>query len=323
MPEIADRTKLALHAAQLYYVRDLKMEAIAHSMNMSRSSVSRLLSYARHTGLVDIRIKPPADGIAKLQHQIRLRDRAVAYIIPSHPKMSAIERGVRVARHAGRIIPGLVEPSMVVGVAWGTTIVGVSRHLNERHLADVSIVQLNGAAYPENFGIGFVGEILDRFAGAFAARAEPLPVPAFFDDPQTRSAMWRERSVSRVLALQERMDIAVFGVGDPQSDVPGHVYRGGYLDEADRATLQAEGVVGDVATVFLRADGSHEGISLNGRSSGPDLEVLRRTPRRVCVVSDPSRIPALRAALAADLITDLIIDEQSARELVSTYVQRD
>jgi deoxyribonucleoside regulator len=215
----------------------------------------------------------------------------------------------------------MVEPAMVVGVAWGTTMAGVARHLQSRPLVDVTVVQLNGAAHPDNFGIGFVGDILDRFAEALAGRVEPLPVPAFFDDPATRRAMWRERSVLRILSLQGRMDVAVFGVGDPRSDIPGHVYRGGYLDVADHETLAEDRVVGDVATMFFRADGTHEGIRLNERSSGPDVDVLRRAPRRVCVVSDPSRIPAVRGALAADLVTDLIIDEQSARELTSTYVQ--
>lgn len=321
MVEIADRTKLALRAAQLYYVRDLKMKTIADSLHMSRSSVSRLLTYARDTGLVDIRIKAPADGISRLQHEIRVHDGVTAYVVPVPSGMSTRERSAQVARHAGRILSAMIEPSSVVGLAWGTTMAGLSRHLSERPLNDVTVVQLNGAAHPENFGIDFAGDILERFAAAFNGRTEPLPVPAFFDDPATRVAMWRERSVARILALHRRMDVAVFGVGAPDSDIPGHVYRGGYLSDADRADLASAEIIGDVATKFLRADGSHAGIALNERSSGPDLDALRRTPRRVCVVGDPSRVAALRGALAAGLITDLIVDEQTAREVASTYVQ--
>ena len=321
MPEIADRTKLALKAAQLYYVRDLKMKAIADSMHMSRSSVSRLLTYARDMGLVDIRVKTPSDGISQLQHSIRLHDGVTAYVIPVPSGMQAQERSDRVARHAGRLISAMIEPSSVVGVAWGTTMAKVSRHLVERSTSDVTIVQLNGAAYADDFGIDYVGNILERFAEAFSARVEPLPVPAFFDEASTRDAMWRERSVARVRKLHTRLDAAVFGIGDPDSRIQGHVYRSGYLDERDRAQLVADGAVGDVATVFLRADGTHEGIALNERSSGPDLAALRETPRRICVVNDPGRMKALHAALAAGLITDLVIDEDSARELACTYVQ--
>ena len=53
---------------------------------------------------------------------------------------------------------------------------------------------------------------------------------------------------------------------------------------------------------------SSEGITLNGRSSGPGMDVLRGIPRRVCVVSGSGKLHSLRGALAAGLITDLIID---------------
>jgi deoxyribonucleoside regulator len=105
-------------------------------------------------------------------------------------------------------------------------------------------------------------------------------------------------------------------VGSPFAEVPSHVYQGGYLERADYEGLSREGVVGDVATVFYRSDGTSEGIALNERATGPDFAVLRRAPRRICVVSGRAKLPSLRGALAAGLITDLIVDEGTARALV-------
>jgi hypothetical protein len=72
-----------------------------------------------------------------------------------------------------------------------------------------------------------------------------------------------------------------------------------------------------VATVFFREDGTHDGIPLNERASGPDIDLIKRVPRRVCIVSGPSKVHSLRGALAAGLITDLIVDEGTARALVA------
>ena len=141
-------------------------------------------------------------------------------------------------------------------------------------------------------------------------------MPAFFDHAATKKAMWNERSVQRILELQARMSIAIFGVGSVDADYPSHVYAGGYLDEDDLNVLANSDVVGDVATVFFRADGSSDGITLNERSTGPDLAQLRQVRRRICVVSGASKINGLRGALAAGLATDLILDEASARRLV-------
>ena len=100
------------------------------------------------------------------------------------------------------------------------------------------------------------------------------------------------------------------------ADVPSHVYTSGYLDDDDYRVLEEAGAVGDVATVFLRADGSWADIPLNARATGPSFDTLRQVARRVCVSSGLSKLAALRGALAAGLITDLIVDESTAGALV-------
>lgn len=320
MTDASERTRAALRAAHMYYVEDRKMDAIAEQLHTSRSSISRLISYARQSGLVDIRIKTLGDGLTRLQWDLRLAYRVNAHIIPCPENVASLERLEKVGRYAGKLVNQFVHPGMTIGIAWGATMSAVARHVHLRPLADLTVVQLNGAAYTESSGIGYAAELLERFAGAFSARIEHFPVPAFFDDPETREAMWRERSIRRIREIQNRMDVAFFSVGDPLSAVPGHVYRTSYLDEADREQLGHEGVVGDVATVFYRGDGSSDGIVLNRRSSGPTFDALRSTARRVCIVADPAKLAGLRGALNANLITDLILDETTARQLAAEAV---
>lgn len=45
--------------------------------------------------------------------------------------------------------------------------------------------------------------------------------------------------------------------------------------------------------------------------------MLRRTPRRICVVSGSSKLTSLCGALSAGMITDLFVDEGTARALIS------
>jgi DNA-binding transcriptional regulator LsrR (DeoR family) len=144
---------------------------------------------------------------------------------------------------------------------------------------------------------------------------QQFPVPAFFDDPNTKQAFWRERSTRRILEIQSRMDLVIFGLGSPFAEVPSHAYIAGYLEPEDYGSLTQCQVVGDVATVFYRADGTSQGIPLNERATGPDFAVLRRATRRVCIVSGMAKLPSLRGALAGGLITDLIVDEGTARSL--------
>ena len=132
----------------------------------------------------------------------------------------------------------------------------------------------------------------------------------------TKAALWRERSTKRVLDIQAGMDLALFSLGSPLAEVPSHVYAGGYLSDPEFNALEESGIVGDVATVFYRGDGTWSDISLNARSSGPDLGLIRKTARRLCVVSGKSKLASLQGALAAKIITDLIVDESTGRALV-------
>jgi deoxyribonucleoside regulator len=308
----------ALRAAQLYYLQDLTMESIARELRTSRSSVSRLLSYARSSGLVEIRVRSPLEQADRLQGDLHERFGITTHIIPVGNRISDVDRLERVAISAGRLLGQFVDSNMTIGVAWGSTISAISRHLVVKETHNTQIVQLNGAGNTETTGLDYSSEILQRFGAAYGSQVQPFPVPAFFDKSSTKDAMWQERSTRRVLDLQKRMDVAVFGLGSPFAEVPSRVYTAGYLDQVDFDSLSAIGVVGDVATVFYREDGSSDHIPMNDRSSGPPLDVLRATSRRVCVVSGTSKLPALRGALAADLVTDLIIAEGTARALLDS-----
>lgn len=314
---VSRRQRDALLAAQLYYLQDLTMDAIARELRTSRSTVSRLLSFARESGLVQIQIWNPLESSAELESAISRRYRIRVHVVPHVSHLNEAETLDRVSMYAARSLTAFVESNAVIGVAWGSTLTAMSRYLNRKPTHGTTIVQLNGAANTQTMGLGYASEIIRRFGAAYEAAVEEFPVPAFFDRAEAKQLMWRERSVRRVLDLQAKMSLAVFGVGSLEADVPSHVYTGSYLDLDDLRSLADERVVGDVATVFFREDGTSDGIALNARSTGPDHEALRRIEHRFCVVSGPSKAPSLRGALKAGLATELVLDEATARALLA------
>lgn len=313
----ANRQRDALRAAHLYYIQNLTMDAIARELHTSRSSVSRLLSFARDTGLVQISLHTPEDDTATFARLLRERHDVTAHVVPMPASVSDIERLDRVAISSARILNEIIDSNQSIGLAWGSTMSAVSRYLIPKTTHDSTFVQLNGSGNIRSSGIGYASELLRRFANAYDATVHQFPVPAFFDDPHTREMFWRERGTRRILDMQSQLDVALFSVGSPFAEVPSHVHHAGFLDDRDYAELTTDGVVGDVATVFFRADGSARDIAINARSTGPDFAVLRRTPRRVCIVAGPAKLQALRGALAAGLVTDLVLDETTAAALVN------
>lgn len=161
-PDPASDPKLmtALKAAQLYYLQDLTMDAIASELRTSRSSVSRLLSHARETGLVEITVRSPLDRGALLEREIAELFKVAAHVVPIPGTASDVDRLERVAITASRLLPQFVESNSVIGIAWGSTLGAMSRHLTAKETHDSVIVQMNGAGNLETTGIEYASEIL-------------------------------------------------------------------------------------------------------------------------------------------------------------------
>nr|WP_246464987.1 sugar-binding domain-containing protein [Ruania alkalisoli] len=306
----------AYRAATMYYLQDQTMEVIAKTLGVSRSTVSRLIKSAREEGVVRISVRQPSGSGTDVGHRLSATFGIKTHVVPVREHATEVYRLEQVAMVAARLLTEWATPQMVLGIAWGTTVTAIARHLTPTPVRGSSVVQLNGAASTAAGGVTYAGDLIASFARAFDSTPYLFPVPAFFDFAETKAAMWRERSVRRVLDVQRHVDLALFGVGAVAADVPSHVYNAGYLDDAEMARLTADRVVGDVCTVFLREDGSYRDIAINARATGPSPGDLRQLARRVCVAVGEAKVPALLGALRARVATDLIIDETTARSLL-------
>ena len=315
---MADKSSEALiTVARMYYVQAETMDAIAHQLGVSRSTVSRLLKEARERGLVRVTIVDPDRPLGRLADLFQQHFRVNAHIVQVRPGASNVFRLDQVARTAADILGELVTDGDTVGVAWGTTTSSIATHLRPRDLSGVTVIGLNGGANHQTTGLPYVGSILHRFADAFRGQEQLLALPAFFDDPATREAMWRERSTRHILRVRDSCRIALFGVGALGADLQSHVYASNYLNPDDLDDLQRQGVVGDVCTVMLREDGSYRDLEINRRATGMTPAELQRVPRRICVVSGLAKASPVLGALRAGVATDLVIDQETARAVLA------
>ncbi len=306
----------AVRVARMYYYQERTTQEIADELGLSRSKVSRLLKLAKLRGLVEIRIVDPNTQASSLEHTIQTHFGVPEVHVVDVPEMAGEQVWLeRVATVAAAYLNTLMRDEAILAVAWGTTISAISERLNAKPLKDVQVVQLNGSGNTHDAGLRYTAEILRHFSAAYGATTHPFPVPTFFDFSETKQALWLERSVKRILDLQTQADIFLYSIGAFEAGVPSRVYTGDYLEPGDLAELRREGVVGDVATVFFRADGSYRDVPINARASGPDLGLFRRAKHAVCVVSGRGKVAGLRAALAGGYLKQLIIDEPTARLL--------
>jgi deoxyribonucleoside regulator len=311
-----DRTfEDALKVARMYYHLNLTTAEIGQQLGVARPTVSRLLSWARAHGLVEFRV------LDHRQRQLQLESRleqaykvAEVKVVPAHPDATDVQKRELVTSFTAHYLNSLLGPGMTISIAWGVTIALLARKLIPKPLRGATVVQMTGSGNSGQ-GITHAADIVSAFAENYHAAAHLLPVPAYFDDPRTKDAMFAERSIRRVRELSDGADVALFSIGVPDAD--SYIYRAGYVEQGDLGALRRAGVVGDVATVFFRADGSHEDIAMNQRSSGPSLASLATRRHSVCVVAGASKVDAVRGALTGGFMNTLIIDEPTASLLLT------
>jgi len=230
----------------MYYLQGQTMETIARHLQISRSSVSRLLAHAREVGLVRISVSASPGLKGTLAGQIADLFGVQVSVVPVHDVHTEVNRLHNVALVAAEHLVDMLFPGVTLGIAWGNTTAEVTRAMPHVTFPGSTVVQLNGAATATESGFPYADAIISRAATALGARMVHFPVPAFFDFPETKEALWRERSITSVLATIDSANVALFGVGSLSARLPSRVYSGGFLDADEIAQAQEDGVVGEM-----------------------------------------------------------------------------
>ncbi|HZJ10862.1 MAG TPA: sugar-binding domain-containing protein [Trueperaceae bacterium] len=305
----------ALKVARMYYHLGITTTEIARQLGVARPTISRLLGWARSHGLVEFKIIDHRERQLALETRLEQSfDVADVKVVPLHPDSTVAARQSAVASFTAHYLNSLMTAGTTITLAWGATVSLLAKRLIPKPLAGVNVVQMNGSGN-SGLGITYAADIVAAFADNFAARAHLLPIPAYFDDPATKQAMFKERAIARTRTLSSQADIALYSIGVPDAD--SYIYRAGYVEQAELGSLREQGVVGDIATVFFRRDGSYDDIAINGRSSGPDLASLASHRHAICLVAGNDKIEGVRGALHGRFLNTLVIDEPSAEALLA------
>src|SRR5271169_2749891 len=144
MRDLPENYKNSIAVAKMYYYQGLTTEKIAVEMNISRPTISRLLSFAREKGLVEITVRDSDEYLNSLEQEIKEKYGIANVHIVSVPEVGDEQSWLhRVAHFAANYLNSLIEDNQILGLSWGTTLSTVGRYLVPKTLKDLDIVQLN------------------------------------------------------------------------------------------------------------------------------------------------------------------------------------
>jgi DNA-binding transcriptional regulator LsrR (DeoR family) len=190
------------HVARLYFVRDLTKQEIARRLGISRFKVARLLDEARTEGIVRFEIDEPVPYSDPLAEELeRAYGLDLAVVVPDEAS---------IARAGAGLLPELVGPNDVLGVAWGRTLRRLADELEPLDTA-TPVVQVCGAVAGLEPGAGPTETAL-RFAERTGGTFHPLPAPALASR-RARDELLAHDAVRPTVELFDAVTLALVGIG--------------------------------------------------------------------------------------------------------------
>ena len=304
------RADLLTRVASLYYEENLTQAEIAKRIGTSRSTVSRLLQEAREAGWVEIIIHHRWKTVPAVEQELvaRFGLRGARVLAGEDRQHDELLRGLGML--AAEYLDGLIQDGHILGISWGTAIYNTVQALRPRRKVSVTVVQMIGAVGrgdPLIDGPDLARSLAHVYGGEYRCLHAPLVV----EDARIKEALLQEPHIRETLALARQADVALVGVGSPVAEVAS-LLRAGYVDIKTLATLQEQGVVGDVCARHYDIHGRVLDLDINRRIVGIELKDLHRIKVVIGVAGGNGKAEAIVGALRGHHINTLVTDEATA-----------
>ena len=311
------RTEFLARVASLYYDQNKSQQEISKELGVSRSAISRFLTEARERGIVEIIVHYPWRTSTVLEQELKsaFNLKAVRVLKTGNKSYERMLQGLGTL--AAQFLDNTLHDGMIIGISWGTALYQMIRAMQPRNLPRIEVVQLIGATGSEN--VPTDGPILARLlTDRLGGFPRYLYAPLIVENETVRETLLQTRNIRETLARSEQADIALVGIGSPDSELYS-LKRAGYVDEIETQAIRAAGVVGDICGHHYSLNGEWLDIDINHRAVGVSLETLSKIDMVVGVAGGSRKGAAILGALRGHHINVLITDERAAQKILALH----
>ncbi|PRH88663.1 transcriptional regulator [Labrys okinawensis] len=291
--------------ARLHYESDLSQVEIARRLGLSTATISRLLRRAREEGIVRIEIRDftaPEDLTRELVETLGLRKAALV-------ETTEVGLLAALAQPVGTLLKeaGLKDGS-VLAIGWGRAIREVIRAGLPSIPGVITVPATGGMQQPApHFQIS---EFVRLAAEQLGGTPQFIHAP-YLPSQEYRDAFVNDPTIRDQIALWDRIDAALVGVGLPHGVDPVHA---GAATSSERALVHA---AGDVIRHYFDEDGRLVPWDGDERLIAVSPEQLRAVPLVIGVAVSPAKAKSIIGAVRARLINAVVTDTATAETMLA------
>lgn len=299
--------------AKMHYELHYSQLEIAEIEGLSKSTVSRILKTAMDEGIIEVRIKDSILSNSSLESELLARfpiKRAV--LVPDllgNPQILLQDICTALAND----LPEYIKNDSIIGVAWGSTMAVLAKHLKKIKRSGVSVIQLSGGFSKAVYESGAL-DILKNFVDCVGGTGYQIPAPAMVDTPYLANALKQDSQIRHILDMADECQTAVFSAGNLER--PSVLYEMGIFSEEEYLNLRQQGAVGDCCSHMLDKNGNVLDPAIDERVVGASLDTIRKIPNKLLIACGKEKAEIARAVLKGGLADVLYIDVPTAEEII-------
>ena len=314
MIKIVDDERLIAKVCDMHYNQNMSQKTISEKLNLSRPTISRIITNGRERGIVKITVDTyGVTDYLELERAVEERWGLRHIIVVEADQDPDVEKD-RVGEAAAGYLDRIIKSDSIVGVSVGSTLGRVAPHIRRGPLSGTLFVPMIG-------GLGHVrmalhsNSLAENLARAYGGRNLLMHAPAQVGSPEIRRELMKDESIRGTLKVCESLDIAILGIGCPGSRSA--IMATGYYDKEINAHLRSSHVAGDIMMQFFDSSGDYEPFQAYNNVVGIEIKKLRRVPDSICLACGTEKTEAIRGAIRGRYINSLVTDTETARALLS------
>ncbi len=203
------------------------------------------------------------------------------------------------------------DDTAILGIGHGRTLLSCVEHLGALSAPGLKVVSLMGA---QTAGADMNPHaVASRLAEKIGSEVESMPVPFIANSTADRDVLLGQKAAQQAARLAEQADLMIVGIGTTLPEA--ELVTTGMVEPAEMATIAAEGGAGEMLGHFFDKRGQPVGREITDRILTQSRDRLKGR-RIVAVAGGQVKTHAIKAVLESGLLSGLIIDEHTARDIV-------
>ena len=310
---VAESTDHLTAVARLYYIDGMAQSEIADLYQISRSTVSRMLTAARDQGIVRISVNAFEPRDTELETQLVEEFGLRRAIVVREVSGSIVATRRALAHFAAPEVSTWFSSGKRIGTTGGRSLGELVRAIQfQADLTGVGTYQMMGAVATTP-GVNEPLEITRALGKRLNGKVHMLHVPAYTSDEVVRTSMAQHEQVQAMWRTFGKLHMALVGVGSVDDSM---FVEHGMLNRRMQRDLKKLDAVAELCGRYVDAHGREVNHPLRKRVLSIDLDVLRSIPEVIVITSGSHRGPSTHAVLASGLAKSVVMDSGCAEAVL-------